>query len=158
MPKDIKFYDPNRNEFRYIIDHDNPTNGEANDFYPIVCLRNYETTTLHLKNDGTEVFTEPYCKERVNSITDMKENFLQGKHINQYQKLSIDDVEDSDSSHYYSHLDLTEICDQTEPVEHTDTEEISCSGGSKNAFQLDMELPNSWYQLIPEPVHFKTPK
>ena len=81
---------------------------------------------MHLKSDGTEVFTEPYRKERVNSITDMKENFLQGKHINQYRKLSTNDVEDSDSSQYYSQLDLTEIVDQSEPVEHTDTDELPC--------------------------------
>ena len=37
-------------------------------------------------------------------------------------------------------------------------EEIACSGGTENAFQLDMDAPNTWYQLIPEPVHFKTPK
>ena len=36
-------------------------------------------------------------------------------------------------------------------------EEIACSGGTENAFQLDMDAPNTWYQLIPEPVHFKTP-
>ena len=37
-------------------------------------------------------------------------------------------------------------------------EEIACSGGTENAFQLDMDAPNTWYQLIPEPVHFKSPK
>ena len=145
LPKDIKFYDPDGNEIRYFINHDNPTNGEANDFYPIVCHRNDETTTLHLKIDGTEVFTEPYRKERKNSITDMKENFLQGKHINQYRKLSTNDVEDSDSSHYYSQLDLTEIVDQSEPVEQPDTDELPCDQMDAPS-DVDIDLINQIHE------------
>ena len=55
------------------------------------------------------------------------------------------------------HKDRTRFVDPVTRQTFDFAEEISCSGGSKNAFQLDVELPNSWYQLIPEPVHFKTP-
>ena len=145
LPKDIKFYDPNGNEIRSFTHHDNRTYGEANNFYPILCHQNDETTTLHLKNDGTEVFTERYCTTRVNSITDMKENFLQGKHINQYRKISSDDVEDSDFSHYYQHLDLTETSDQSEQIEHTYTDELACDQMDAPS-DIDVDLINQIHE------------
>ena len=56
------------------------------------------------------------------------------------------------------HNDRTRFVDPITRQTFDFAEEISCSGGARNPFQLNMELPNSWYQIIPEPVHFKTPK
>ena len=45
IPRDIKFFSPEGKEIRYFVDHDTPSDGNANEFIPIVCHEINETTT-----------------------------------------------------------------------------------------------------------------
>ena len=53
------------------------------------------------------------------------------------------------------HIDQTMFVDPITRQTFDFAEEGACI---ENTFQLEMDAPYSWYQLIPEPVHFKTPK
>ena len=67
----------------------------------------------------------------MHSITEIKEGFLQGKHINQYRKLSTNDVEDSNSSHFNSVIETK----MTYEVEHNER------SSNEDEQREDEELP-----------------